>query len=67
MAAQFGMVGEPAKPALQLTLTARGPLDKESIATWQTGLDVGHDAIIRTFLQLTNKDAQVNAWKLVKK
>src|SRR5207244_2464190 len=54
------------KPAedevLQFTLTARGPIDTEKEWNADTGFDLGHDAIVRTFTAMTTAEAHKH-WK----
>jgi hypothetical protein len=38
-----------------LTLTARGPIDSER--TWESGLNLGHEAIVCGFTAITSAEA----------
>ncbi len=48
-----------------LTLTARGPihLDGEKVVTLEDGLNIGHEAIVLSFLELTSETAHEH-WKI---
>jgi uncharacterized protein (TIGR04255 family) len=45
---------------LDLTLTTRGPVTKSE--SWEQGLDLGHDAIVRTFAAMTSAESH-RTWK----
>ena len=47
-------------PVLLINLTARGQIDSEG--DWATGLDLGHDACVRLFCEITSDEAQ-REWK----
>jgi uncharacterized protein (TIGR04255 family) len=57
-----GRLGGPDSPdGLVLQTTARGPVRQESGWGLDAGLDLGHDTIIRAFLEMTSPEAQ-RAW-----
>ena len=43
--------------AIRLTLTARGPIGEQSGNNLATGLDIGHEAIVRYFAAMTSESA----------
>jgi hypothetical protein len=47
---------------MQLTLTARGPIDSSKDWTLSRGFDLGHEAIVRTFTDMTSAKAH-EFWK----
>lgn len=53
--------GRPAgsdQAALLLQMTARGPVGKGGAETLRAGLDIGHDAALRSFLRVTSAEVQ---------
>ncbi len=47
--------------ALLLTLTARGPLNSDTIRSYRDGLDLGHQASVNQFLAMVDTDLR-NSW-----
>lgn len=62
IALQHVRVGSPSGPeVLQVQSTARGPVRKEPGWDLDAGLQLGHDVLLNTFLQMASADAQ-RAW-----
>jgi uncharacterized protein (TIGR04255 family) len=59
----LGKVGEGGEPGLLLQMTARGPISKESGLDLAAGLELGHEVIVGTFMDLTSEEAH-RAWGL---
>jgi len=57
VAAHHGRVSTDGPEVLALTLTARGPVDSEKGNDLVSGLDIGHEAIVRTFAAMTSAEA----------
>jgi uncharacterized protein (TIGR04255 family) len=57
----LGKVGEAAEGGLLLQTTARGPVGGDSGLGIGSGLDLGHEAIVRMFLEITSAEAH-RAW-----
>jgi uncharacterized protein (TIGR04255 family) len=55
VAFRHGRVSTDGPEMIVLTLTARGPVDGEY--DWESGVDLGHDAIVRTFANMTSPEA----------
>lgn len=58
VAARPGRTADGQRVALLLQMTARGPAGKGGAETLRAGLDVGHDAALRLFLQVTSEEVQ---------
>jgi uncharacterized protein (TIGR04255 family) len=58
---QLARVGQDPTDVLLLQSTARGPISQETSPTLIAGLDLGHRAIVDTFLAITSPEAQ-KAW-----
>lgn len=56
------VASQDGKEVLQLQLTARGPLREQSGPDLERGIQLGHEACLRTFLRITSPSAQ-SAWK----
>ena len=54
IAARLGETADGQQPALLLQTTARGPVGKGGAETLRAGLDLGHDATLENFLQVTS-------------
>lgn len=55
MALRHGRPMPDGPEAMMLTLTARGPVDAER--SWESGLNLGHEAIVRGFAAITSAEA----------
>ena len=58
IAASYGRRDDDASEALLLTLTARGPVTGNGVASLRAGLDVGHRAAVGAFLKATGPTEQ---------
>lgn len=54
VSANTGRVADESRPSLLLQMTARGPVGGEGVGSLREGLDLGHEAALRTFLQVTS-------------
>jgi uncharacterized protein (TIGR04255 family) len=61
IAPTLGKVTASNKEGLALQMTARGPISKESPLDLGQGLDLAHEIIVQTFLDITSAEAQ-KAW-----
>lgn len=52
VSANTGRVADEDRPSLLLQMTARGPVGREGVGSLREGLDLGHGAALRTFLQV---------------
>lgn len=58
IAARSGRTSGSEKAALLLQTTARGPVGKGGAESLRSGLDLGHDAALGTFLRVTSDEAK---------
>ena len=58
IAANYGRRDDASTEALLLTLTARGPVTGDGVASLRAGLDVGHQAAVGAFLKATGASEQ---------
>lgn len=58
VAAKPGRVGDGEQAALLIETTARGPVGKGGSPSLRSGLDLGHEAAVGTFLAVTSDDVK---------
>ena len=58
ISAQPSTRGDHAQDTLLLQITARGPIEKDGISDLRTGLDLGHDVAVGSFLRVVDEDIQ---------
>lgn len=64
IAAQPGRWGDEPRDSLLVDITARGPIDGTKVATWRSGLDLGHTVAVESFLKMTDPGLQAK-WERI--
>jgi uncharacterized protein (TIGR04255 family) len=59
---QLSRLKDELEPVLLLQMTARGSVGKGAAQTFDEGLEIGHQATLDAFLEITSDDAQ-KAWE----